>query len=484
MKKILIYSLLTLCSAPALFSQSLTEARELYLQKKFDKALPVFEAEYKAKPNDVNINQWYGACLVETGGDLNLAETCLLVASKKNIQESFLYLGRLYTKLYRFDEATEAYDSYEKQLTKRNPRKKKEELEKDKIALEELEQERKSLARLHRMATNVENVQVIDSIIVDKDRFLSAYKMNQSAGKLKYFDEIFDTNIPVKSTVYLNEKESKIYYSQPDKTNFYTLYSMEKLMDGFGNEKALSENSFGILGDINYPFVMSDGVTIYFAATDEESLGGYDLFVSRYSLVNDAYLTPERMNMPFNSDANDYMLAIDEEKGIGWFASDRFQPEGKVCVYTFIPSQLVKMVDSEDESYIINRARLTSIKDTWEPKKNYDKLIEIARSEPIIKEKEIRDFEFVINDENTYYRLADFKNVQARDLYYNIISMQKDLNAKEIELEKLYEQFSKKTTNNKSELSSSILNLEKEIENQSNNMSKLEKQVRRLELGK
>lgn len=483
MKKILIYLLLTLCSAPALFSQSLTEARELYLQKKFDKALPVFEAEYKAKPNDANINQWYGACLVETGGDMALAEKCLLVASKKNIQDSNLYLGKLYGKLYRFDEATEAYDAYEKHLTKKNPRKKKEQLEQDKIALEDLEKERAILTRLRRMATNVENIQVIDSIVVDKNDFLSAYKMNRSAGKLKYFDEVFETNIPVKSTVYLNEKETKLYFSQPDKTNFYTLFSMEKLIDGFGNEKALSASNFGLLGDINYPFVMSDGVTIYFAAADEESLGGYDLFISRYSLVNDTYLTPERMNMPFNSDANDYMLAIDEEKGIGWFASDRFQLEGKVCVYTFIPSNSVKIVESEDESYIINRARLTSIKDTWEPKKDYDKLIEIARSEPVIKEKEVRDFEFVINDENTYYRLADFQNVQARDLYFNIISMKKDLNTKEANLEKLYEQYSKAASNNKSGLSTTILNLEKEIENQNNNISKLEKQVRRLELG-
>ena len=32
-------------------------------------------------------------------------------------------------------------------------------------------------------------------------------------------------------------------------------------------------------GDANFPFLMSDGVTLYFANDGENSLGGYDIFI-------------------------------------------------------------------------------------------------------------------------------------------------------------------------------------------------------------
>ncbi|MFR3186749.1 MAG: hypothetical protein ACLTOV_01045 [Phocaeicola sp.] len=43
------------------------------------------------------------------------------------------------------------------------------------------------------------------------------------------------------------------------------------------------------------------------------------------------------MGMPFNSPYNDYMYALDDFNNLGWFATDRFQPEGKVCIYVFAP---------------------------------------------------------------------------------------------------------------------------------------------------
>ena len=49
------------------------------------------------------------------------------------------------------------------------------------------------------------------------------------------------------------------------------------------------------------------------------------------------------------------MMVIDEAKQLGWFVSDRYQPEGKVCVYLFIPNDNRERVDSEDVE--LKRAR-------------------------------------------------------------------------------------------------------------------------------
>ena len=164
MKSILVYILLSICCLSVSYAQTLPEAKELYLKGEYAKALPVFEAEYNAKPTDASVNHWYGVCLFETGGDLVKAEECLLVASKKNIQDSFLYLGRIYIRDYRFTEAEEAFDKYEA-LLKKNPKRKKEDLAKFEENTARLENYKKTLSRLNRMASNTENIQVIDSVV-------------------------------------------------------------------------------------------------------------------------------------------------------------------------------------------------------------------------------------------------------------------------------------------------------------------------------
>ena len=77
MKSIYIFLLLLLSSTLSVYSQTLEEAKDLYLKKEYAKALPIIETEYNAKPEDATLNQWYGVCLVETDRNLNKAEEWL-----------------------------------------------------------------------------------------------------------------------------------------------------------------------------------------------------------------------------------------------------------------------------------------------------------------------------------------------------------------------------------------------------------------------
>ncbi|GAB6012007.1 tetratricopeptide repeat protein [Viscerimonas tarda] len=425
MKNFILTGFLFLLLAPlTVFSQSLNEAKELYKTGEFEKALPVFEKEYVAKPTDPSINQWYGVCLYETNTNLKKAEECIAFAASKSIPDAFLYLGKIYTETYRFDKAEIEFEKYAK-LKKR-----------DKAASAQVEKEKGVLAFMKRAALHTEDIQIIDSIVVDKSAFLSAYKLSPSSGYLDYYATFFNEGAS-ESTVYSNEKSTKIYYAKPAVEDKIELFSMEKLLNDFGNEKKLSDNNFGLSGNLNYPFVLTDGVTVYFSAEDKNGLGGYDMYVTRYNMNNDTYLTPERLNMPFNSLFNDYMMAMDEEKGVGWFASDRFQPEDKVCIYTFIPNEQVAMLEGDDENQLVSRAIISSIKDSWKPDVDYSKIVALARKE-IKKEKEIlKDFTLVINDKYTYFNWTDFKNPSAKDLFWQATESAKNLGAVEARLDVL-----------------------------------------------
>ena len=441
---------LTLLFVPALLAgQTMDDARKWYLEGNYTQAKPVFEAEYQANPNNAPLNQWLGV-IAFTEGDYPKAQKYLEFASQKNIPESFLYLGQLYTKLYRFADADKEFAKYER-ANRRN-----------KDALAKLTTHKEYADKLKRLINRTEDIQIIDSVIVPKSDFLSAYKLSASAGSLQPMSNFFRNQSGNNQILFLNERQDKIYYPLSDSVFGSKLYTMEKLLDNFGNEKRLSE-SVNQNGNQAYPFVMPDGLTIYFSSTGHGSLGGYDLFVTRYNLNTNSHLTPNQLNMPFNSPFNDYMMAIDEEKGIGWFASDRFQPKDSVCVYTFIPASGVTLLESEDANYLANRAKISSIKDTWKPDANYSALLQRSHTATTAQRTTQRDFTFVINDENTYYSLSDFKNAGARSLFSKAIDLENRLKQLEDDLSAKRGQLA--GGSGASSSGASILSLEKETEN-------------------
>ena len=215
--------------------------------------------------------------------------------------------------------------------------------------------------------------------------------------------------------------------------------------------------------DQAFPFILSDGLTIYFASKGHESIGGYDLFVSRYNLYSDTYLNPSQLNMPFNSPFNDYMMVIDEQKGIGWFASDRFQPEDKVCVYTFVPNQEVRLVLTEDDEQLANRAKISNIKDSWRDGVDYSNLLNKARAINSIEESKQQDFEFVINNDLTYYHLSDFNSFSAKEYFIDALEFERQLEEAKEELAIKRAQYIATPSNSRSSLTTEILLLEKTV---------------------
>lgn len=465
--KYIIISLLSLIAPISLFGQSINDAKRLYQEKNYVEAKPILEEVYSSSPNNSEANNMLGVIAFEEGEYLK-ARKYLELASQKRVTESYLYLGRLYSLLYMFDDAEKEFVKYEK-ANRRN-----------KVALENLENEREVANKLQRMVNRTENIQIIDSIVVPKSDFLVAYKLSASSGSLQPVNQFFKNQITNDKVLFTNERRDKIYYSLEDSINGSKLYSMEKLLDDFGNEKPLFEVS-SHSGNQAYPFVMTDGVTIYFASTGNESIGGYDIFVTRYNYNTSTYLAPNQLNMPFNSPFNDYMMVIDDEKGIGWFASDRFQPDGYVCVYTFIPSQRIVLIDSDNEEYIAGRAMISSIKDSWDSAIDYSDLIELSKRDNNIEiSKSAGDFEFIINDQVTYHTLSDFKHGAAKTLFSQSLELEKNLSQMIIKLDGLREQYANGAKNQ--EIRTAILNLENSVNTTKREVESLKLRARNEEI--
>lgn len=318
----------------------------------------------------------------------------------------------------------------------------------------------------------VDRVTIVDSVVVDKTDFLKAYPLSEDLGALI---------LSKRGDIVQYQTQLNGMVLQPEGTDSTDL----QIVRYYQEEGHLTEGTIieglGIDGDINYPFLMPDGQTFYFAARSENGYGNYDLYATRYDSDSKRFYQAENMGFPYNSYANDYMLVIDETVNLGWFASDRYQSAGKVCIYTFIPNESRQTIDYEmtDLDELRASASLESIAtmpltdEQKQAKAQALKRLSTVNSQLSTLNSQ-RDFEFVLNDAKTCYTLSDFTSAEAKRMCSDWLQKSKNLVTLNEQLQKMRE------TSPSSR--QQILNLENRIIELQAEVHNIEKNIRKTEL--
>ncbi len=318
----------------------------------------------------------------------------------------------------------------------------------------------------------VDRVVIVDSVVVDKKDFLKAYPLSADMGNL---------SLSKKGDIVQYQTQLNGLVLRPEGTDSTDLQIVRHYLENDQLTEGEAIEGLGIEGDINYPFLMPDGQTFYFAARCDDGYGNYDLYATRYDSDSKRFYQAENMGFPYNSYANDYMLVIDEAARLGWFASDRYQPNGKVCIYTFIPNESRQTIDYEtaDLNELCAAASLRSISaipmTDEEKQARIDALQRKRQLTATASATRYKDFEFVLNDARTCYTLDDFISNDAKKLCREWLQKSKNLTALNGQLQQLRENVS--TSNRQT-----ILNLETRIMELQTEVHTLEKQIRTLEL--
>lgn len=276
----------------------------------------------------------------------------------QNAQEAFFN--------YEFDEAADLLEEYEAMQSKA------------KKPLDESFE--RWLTRVNN-ATNafdrVQKIVVIDSINMPRASFFNAFRLSESSGKV---NRAKDFNLPVETdneeVSFLSENKDYLVTAVTDQDGEMRLKEYRKLLDGTWYENMTLKGDFELSGDYAFPFLNGDGLTIYFGNNGEESIGGYDLFVAQKEPITGESLQPLNLGMPFNSPYDDLMIVIDEEKGLGWWATDRNSPGEDITIYVYILDEVRKNYPSDTEN-LIEKAKISNYKDTWEEGKEteYKKIL-------------------------------------------------------------------------------------------------------------
>ncbi len=407
MKKILLILVGFFVLCINLGAQTRRDGEVLFNQGCYEEAYDVYLKLMDRYPKDYLLKYQAGRCLFELnkyGEAVGLFESAL----KKDIKKANVYLGEIYFSQYRFEESVAAYSAY----------------------IETLGEGQDSLLMLYQskimksnlgasMFERVEDIAVIDSVKIEKQRFLSAYHLPRDLGKLDLYREEDGVLTEQQQGVYYTGREDKMFFANKMSDDQLDLNVSYRLVRGWSDATDLS-SVLNTSEDENFPFELPDGVTLYFASKGHNSLGGYDIFLTRYNGTINDYSEPVNVGMPFNSPANDYLYVFDEMAHIGWFATDRCQHSDTVVVYEFVPNGEKLLIKTDDVDYrrrvaqmkVYRKANLIAEVDV-------DKMIEVGKPES--------EFNFLVNDGVVYTRMVQFKSEEAKALYVKAQEVDKRL---------------------------------------------------------
>ena len=381
--------------------ESIAEAEILMKSGDTDNAITMLRHLERKTPKNGKINMLMGDCYADIDS-VERAKEEYRKATKKGENEAWLSFATLAIRDYRISDAEEDIELYRKGLKK--GRKTLPDNSGD--VTSQLEKTRSMLAR-------VEKIVIIDSINVEADNFLLAYRLSPESGALLPAEVLpDDVERAYPTAVYASESGSNLIWAAPDTTQTYHLVTTSQLYGGEWETPKPLNGDLGQGGDANFPYLLQDGITLYFASNGENSLGGYDIFISRRNGTE--YLTPQNVGMPYNSPYNDYMLAIDESTGVGWWATDRNKIPGMVTIYVFIPTDMRINYDIDDPT-LASKAKIDSYRDTWQDGEDYAELLaKIAAIKPKKREKKAEEFMLNIPGIGVYTSLDDFKSNEAK----------------------------------------------------------------------
>ncbi len=314
-------------------------ANDLFQKKEYAKAKSLFSQLLSQDGLNPDYNYRFGVCIMYTEADP--AKPLPYIEGGANSQgvnpEAYYFLGLIYRYNYRFDQSA---DAFAKAKTKgmNNPA----------IDLDREVQ----ISRNGRVLYN-------DSLLfvpamekeVIKSEFYRPYDFRKLKGKVipapPNFKTKYDEKTLTESFIYTHFEATALVYASygEDGVNGKDLYRVKKLPNG---EWSLAERLPDVINskyDEDFAFLDEANNTLYFASKGHNTMGGFDVFSSRYDENTKKWSVPVNLQHPINSPYEDFLYLSDPENESAFFTSTRQTPEGMVKVFKtlFFDPELVEL---------------------------------------------------------------------------------------------------------------------------------------------
>lgn len=327
------------------------------------------------------------------------------------------------------------------------------------------ESKRARALNIRNQLERVEKIELIDTLLVDSVDFFANYMLSPSAGELLDALSLPDEYAAHQPKVVFSPQDGKeMAWAEPSAVSGSRIVVSQVLDDGTLTPPESIGDAINETGPTDFPFIQDDGMTIYFAAKGDKSLGGYDIFMTRRS-ADGELMQPQNIGMPYNSPFNDFMMVIDDARNLGWWASDRNCIPGKLTIYVFRPSESRINHDPDDEN-ILDYALLHDqpVKGGLEQYLT-DKVSDI--------EPDGVSFAMPMGNGKVYTSMSDFRSSAAARDMEDLLLKQKEKKSMQDELTALRVAYG----NGDKKKAARIKDLEKKLEELSNTIKRLSNRV-------
>ena len=359
LKRLVIYTFL-LFSTATLFSQEWTaiekenkqKADNFFEEEQYEEALPLYSQLLSIHGRDVDLNLKYAICLVELNRDLKEAKKYLDFVKNKQPENPlvYYYLGRILHLQYKFTNAIAYYQKFMDLAPSRLVKK------------YDPEQKIRMCRNGEQLINFVSELIVLENKVVKRDNFWYSYRLGDFGGKLivtpKDFKSKGDIKADYKGITFMWNSSLAFFASHGEsKKGNLDLYQATITDNGQWIIERMPP-PINTLYDEDYPYLAPDGKTFYFSSKGQNSMGGYDIFVSVYDSSSKTWSKPINLDFPINTPYDDLLYVTDKENKYAYFASQRSTDKSHINVYKILVNKNPKRRKTEGLEDIYEQAKL------------------------------------------------------------------------------------------------------------------------------
>ncbi len=314
----------------------------------------------------------------------------------------------------------------------------------DTLLLSEIARTRQLTDRIERMAQNIRAMEVIGGEEMDTE------EVDKRLGeRTLHLGE-------VTATAFTTMSGSQRWTVVPTPEGGSTFAVSFRLGDGsWESGKPISIRGLSPKGRVSYPFLLSDGVTLYFSYIGPETIGRRDLYVSRFDRASGELLVPQQLPIPFNSVADDVAYVLDEERGRIFFVTDRGVGPFRYRLYEVSESSVrsAGSLSAEEMNRLAYPEILTGLSEGASAVVSSGEDGDASR----------RELPLIVIGNRCLYGEGDLVNSASRALFRRYVELYKSIENDKPKLERLRREYDPKEGRSQERLASEILALEKNL---------------------
>lgn len=408
---LLLLPVLSLLPLLAQTSPSATEALSLYKTGKYAEAARMYRHLLERNNRDAQLNYYYALSLIQLKERPDEAlQRMKLAAVRAPEPEVHYHLGYLYQRAYELDMARTHYQRYLQQSKAGSPfREAAERSISDSEAAEQL-------------INKHFNIEVLQKDTIPFEALKNHYGLSRDAGQLLKAGDFFRVGVDPNQIIFRTERGNEVFFPLLDSNGNYDLYKIVRLIDAWTEAEKLRGPINSEYNDL-YPFMLTDGTTMYFSSDRPGGMGGLDIYQTFLDPESGTFSEPANLGPPFNSPDDDFLLVPDIYAGKAWFATNRGVGDTMAVVTQIVWDHQVVRNLTQDVNQIKVLAKLPVSKTAVSRTSST-----VLAGKEALPQKKDELFRFSVNDTLVYTRFEHFQSAEALAAFRKgyLLSQQRD----------------------------------------------------------